>query len=66
MIELAQQARQRAALTPIDAEEGRVLRDEQQLAHAARRELPRLGDDRLHRAAAILPRSAGMMQKAQL
>ena len=53
-VQLAQQPPERAALAAIDAEEGRVLRDEQQLAHAALGQRPRLADDRVRRAAAVL------------
>ena len=66
-IELAQQAGEGAALAPIDAEEGGVLRDQEQLADAA------VGELRAPRPRSIRPsgcgtgpRSFGMMQKAQL
>ena len=52
-VELAQQASERAALAPVDAEERRVLGDEQQLADPALGQRPRLADDRLAGAAAV-------------
>ena len=45
---------ERAALAAIDAVEGRVLRDQQQFLHAARRQRARFADDRLGRPAAIV------------
>ena len=48
-VQLAQQPGERAALAAVDAVEGRVLRDQQQLLHAARARRARLGDDRLGR-----------------
>ena len=54
-VQLAQQRRQRRALAQIAPVERRVLRDQDQLAHAARRERPRLAHDRVDRAAAVVP-----------
>ena len=52
-VQVAQEPRERAALAAIDAVEGGVLRDQQQLLDAARRERARLADDRLRRTASI-------------
>ena len=53
-VQLAQQPRERPALVAIDAVERGVLRDEQQLLDAARRERSCLADDRIRRTAAIV------------
>ena len=52
-VQLAEQTAERAALLAVDAVEGSVLRDEQQLLDAARCERARLVDDRIRRAAAV-------------
>ena len=54
-VQPAEQPRQRAALAAIDAEERRVLRNQQQLAHARRpRAASASRDDRVLVAAAVL------------
>src|SRR5581483_9801760 len=52
-VQLAEEPRERAALAAIDAVERGVLRDQQQLFDAARRERARFADDRIRRTAAI-------------
>ena len=66
-VQVPQQARQRAALAAVDSVEGRVLRDQQQFAHAARRQRRalRCTTDSAGRLRYV-PRSVGMMQKAHL
>ena len=53
-VQFAQQASEGAALVAVDAVEGRVLRDEQELFDAARGQRARFADDRVARPAPVL------------
>src|SRR4029078_4343711 len=57
-VQASQQAAERASLAEIVAVERRVLRDEQQLLHAARAELLGLADDLVSRARRVLAAKA--------
>ncbi len=59
VVQRAQQLRQRAALTAVDAVERGVLRDQQQLLHALRGELVGFLDDRVDRPAAVVAAHLG-------
>src|SRR5439155_18088374 len=54
LVQLAEQPRERAALSAIDPVEGLVLRDEEQLLHPARCERTRFAHDRFSRTAPVL------------
>jgi hypothetical protein len=53
-VQAAEEPREGSPLAAIHAEERRVLGDEQQFAHAAIRQAPGLGEDRLRFAAAVV------------
>ena len=54
-VQIAQQSGERAAFAAVDAVERGVLRDEQQLLHAARRQGLRFAHDGLRTAAPVMP-----------
>jgi len=63
-VQVPQEPGKGAALPVIHAEIRRVLGDQQQLAHALIGQVPGLREDRLGRAAAVVPAQRRMMQNA--